>query len=134
MILNGSVYENIAIGETRTPTRVKRVQDLLELVQLTHFISELPEGLETDLGELAGTISGGQRQRIALARAMYTDPDLIIFDESTNALDSNNEEIFYSNLRKMLPEKTIISVSHNRNVKHLGEPYILLVNGKISAN
>ena len=88
------------------------MSNLIELLELKEFVNSLPEGLNTNLNERGTRISGGQKQRIGIARALYNNPDIIILDEATNALDKNLEHKILKNIKK-LENKTIIIISHN---------------------
>ena len=92
--------------------------------QLEEFLNKLPEGLNTIVGERGTKISGGQKQRIGIARALYSDANLLIFDESTNALDSKTEEEFFKTILEMKKIKTIIFISHkNKFIEYFDKIY-----------
>ena len=105
----GRELKEEAVSGTRTRARMS-VEKALELAGGT-FVSELPEGLDTVLGEKGAGLSEGQMQRIAIARALYTDAPVLILDEATSALDSDTESKLLNNL-KQLTDKTVLIVTH----------------------
>ena len=98
---------------------------------LNEFVDTLPNKEDTVIGDKGSKISNGQRQRIGIARALYLDPDIFLFDESLNALDYNNEEIILNNITRNYKNKLIIFVSHRiESLKHCNN--LMLINeGKI---
>ncbi|ABK44476.1 type I secretion system ATPase [Magnetococcus marinus MC-1] len=105
-----SVRENIAIGDPGIP--MERVIAAAKLAGAEEFISELKQGYETELDEHGGNLSGGQRQRIAIARALVSDPRILIFDEATSALDYESEKIIQENMRSICQGRTVIIIAH----------------------
>lgn len=91
------------------------VEMIIEAAQISgahSFISEMPQGYDTVVGERGSTLSGGQRQRIAIARALITNPKIIIFDEATSALDTESENIIMNNLDKIKRGRTMFIIAH----------------------
>jgi ABC-type multidrug transport system fused ATPase/permease subunit len=80
--------------------------------QLSDFINSLPDGIETIVGERGARISGGQRQRIAIARALYHNPQILVFDEATSALDDDTERSVMNTINNLMDTKTLIIVTH----------------------
>lgn len=111
-LMDDTIQKNIAFGERDNEINVNRVNQAVRESQLEEFIKRLPEGLNTIVGEQGTKISGGQKQRIGIARALYSDASLLIFDESTNALDSTTEKEFFNTILQMKKMKTIIFISH----------------------
>ena len=111
-LMDDTIQKNIAFGQNDNEVNINRVNQAVKESQLEEFVKKLPEGLNTIVGERGTKISGGQKQRIGIARALYSDADLLIFDESTNALDSNTEKEFFNTILKMKKMKTIIFISH----------------------
>ena len=114
-IIQGSLADNIALGRTLDRKKVERV---LEQVQLKEWASELPEGIDTPLGEYGSRLSGGQKQRIGIARALYKEAEVLFFDEATSALDSNTEQEINAALQELSDkhkELTMIIIAHRES-------------------
>ena len=109
-LLHDTVRENITLGDRSIPD--DRVREALDLAGATGFLAGLPEGLDTDVGETGGKLSGGQRQRISLARALVTQPDILILDEVTSALDPDTEAEIVANIADLSRRYTIIIITH----------------------
>ena len=106
----------------------------LEKSQLLDFVDSLENGLETLVGELGNKISGGQAQRIGIARALLTNPELIIFDEATNALDSETEDKISKALNSLKGKVTTITIAHRMDSIIDSDLIIYLKNGEIIAS
>jgi ATP-binding cassette subfamily C protein len=109
-LLHSTIRENICLGDTSLGD--SQIAEAIRLSGLETFIAELPEGLDTIVGELGARLSGGQRQRIALARALVTHPDILILDEVTSALDPVTEAEIVSNILGLARSFTIIVITH----------------------
>lgn len=110
LLFNRSVRENIAITDPAAP--IEAVMHAAKLAGAHEFVSELPEGYDTVVGEQGGGLSGGQRQRIAIARALFTNPRVLIFDEATSALDYESESILQRNMAAICQGRTVIIIAH----------------------
>ena len=116
-LFNRSVRENIAIADPAAP--VEAVIEVAKLAGAHDFISALPEGYDTVVGEQGGGLSGGQRQRIAIARALFTNPRILILDEATSALDYESEAILQRNMAAICRGRTVIVIAHRLSaVRH----------------
>jgi ABC-type bacteriocin/lantibiotic exporter with double-glycine peptidase domain len=111
-LIDDTIKRNIAFGVDDNEIDINKIERCINYAQLDDFISKLPEGYETVVGERGVKISGGQKQRIGIARALYNDSNLLIFDEATNALDHKTEEELFSTIFKMKYKKTIIFITH----------------------
>lgn len=129
--LSGSILENVALGVDPEFVDARYVESLLEKAGANQFIDALPEGLNTLLTEGGARFSGGQRQRIALARALYTEPSLLILDEATSALDGKTEDMIISTLNSIKTSTTILIIAHRYATIELAEQVNLLVEGRI---
>ena len=111
-ISNASLIENIAFGEAKEDMNLKQLQSILKLPWLASFVEHLPQAENTILQEEGKNLSGGQIQRIAIARALYKNAKLLIFDEATNALDDQTEKLVLDAIENLQSEITIIMISH----------------------
>lgn len=117
LLFNRSVRENIAITDPAAP--IEAVMHAARLAGAHEFISELPEGYDTIVGEQGSSLSGGQRQRIAIARALFTNPRVLILDEATSALDYESESILQRNMAAICQGRTVIIIAHRlSSVRH----------------
>lgn len=108
-LLDADIARNIAFG---APLDEARLRTAVELAELGELVSGLPQGLQTVVGERGVQLSGGQRQRIGIARALYHDPEVVIFDEATSALDGITEQAIMAAVRRLASRKTVIMVAH----------------------
>jgi ABC-type bacteriocin/lantibiotic exporter with double-glycine peptidase domain len=113
-LMDDSIKNNIAFGLNSSEIDYLHLKNAINISQLNDLVNELPLGIEATIGERGIKLSGGQRQRIGIARAFYKNPEILIFDESTNSLDSETEEKILNNFKKFRENKTIIIISHNR--------------------
>lgn len=115
-IFNGTLAENIALGCKQIDR--ERIKEILEKVSLNDWVSTLPEGLDTTLGEAGGKLSGGQKQRIGIARALYKEADVLFLDEATSALDNQTEKEVNEtlmHLKENYQGLTILSIAHRES-------------------
>jgi len=110
ILFNRTIHENIALGDPAMP-RVMAMQ-AARLAGADEFIAQLPQGYDTMIEERGANLSGGQRQRIAIARALATNPRILIFDEATSALDYESERIVQENMRAIVRGRTVIIIAH----------------------
>ena len=111
-----SLVANIAFGVNEQDIDYKKINNILEVCELSDFVNSLPNKLHTSVGEKAFKVSGGQKQRIAIARALYRNKDIIFLDEATSSLDRKTEEAFIKNMLDAFKQKTIIMVSHRQSI------------------
>jgi ABC-type bacteriocin/lantibiotic exporter with double-glycine peptidase domain len=114
-LIDDTIKNNILFGENKSFDYL-RLQDSIKLSQLYNFIKQLPEGMETIVGERGAMLSGGQIQRIGIARAIYHKSEVLIFDEATNSLDVDSEQKIIDEIVGLKDKKTIIMISHKMSV------------------
>ncbi|MGE5492425.1 MAG: type I secretion system permease/ATPase [Actinomycetota bacterium] len=129
MLFNRSVRENIALADPGAP--MEAVIQAARLAGAHEFILELPEGYDTPVGEHGATLSGGQRQRIAIARALITNPRILIFDEATSALDYESERIIQKNMQAICQGRTVLIIAHRLSAVRDANRIIVLDRGQI---
>ena len=123
-----SILNNIAFGIEKDNIDLERVKIVLKLVELNDFVDNLPEGIFSSVGERGMKLSGGQIQRIGIARALYSDPEIIIFDESTSALDSLTEKKIIKTIYSLGKIKTLIIISHKKELLNNCDSIYLISN------
>ncbi len=128
-IYSGTVIENIAMS-TDQPD-ISKIWKALDAACLSDFIRKLPLGLFTKIGKAGIELSGGQKQRILIARAVYKDPEFLIFDEATSSLDSSNEIGVMENLNELFKGKTVVIIAHRLSTVRNADQIIVLENGSI---
>lgn len=111
-MLDDSVRKNIAFGVKEEDIDDARIWEVLEQAQMKQFVEELPNRLDAQIGERGVRISGGQRQRLGIARALYHDPELLIFDEATSALDNDTETAIMEAIDMLHGQKTMVIIAH----------------------
>jgi subfamily B ATP-binding cassette protein HlyB/CyaB len=128
-LFNRSVRENIAITDPTVP--LEHVLHAAELAGAHEFILDLPEGYDTVVGEQGSNLSGGQRQRIAIARALITNPRILIFDEATSALDYESEAVIQRNMQRICAGRTVFMIAHRLSSVRAANRIIVIDDGRI---
>jgi ATP-binding cassette, subfamily B, bacterial HlyB/CyaB len=129
MLFNRSIRDNIALTDPGMP--MEAVLHAAKLAGAHDFIVELPEGYDTLVGEHGSTLSGGQRQRIAIARALVTNPRILIFDEATSALDYESERVIQQNMQAICKARTVIIIAHRLSAVRHADRIIAMDRGQI---
>ena len=111
-LIDGTLKDNITFGSDKSFSDTK-IKESIKFARLNNFVDSLELGLDTHIGSTIKQLSSGQKQRIAIARSIYSDREILIFDEATNALDEENEKIILKNINGLRSKKTIIIISHN---------------------
>ena len=128
-LFSDTVHENIAYG--RPDATREQVRAAARVAGAERFIDALPNGFDTVVGERGLTLSGGQRQRIALARAVVSDPGILVLDDATSAVDTTTEEAIHSELRSVMAGRTTILVAHRASTVRLADRVVLLDRGQV---
>ena len=129
-LFNRSVRDNIALAHPAAP--IELVMQAAKLAGAHEFICELPEGYDTVVGEHGTGLSGGQRQRIAIARALITNPRILIFDEATSALDYESEKIIHDNMRLICQGRTVLIIAHRLSAVRGANRIVVMERGQIA--
>lgn len=129
LLFNRSVRENIAISDPAAP--IEAVVEAARLAGAHDFISELPQGYDTLVGEQGSSLSGGQRQRIAIARALFGNPRILIFDEATSALDYESEAAIQANMARICQGRTVIVIAHRLSAVRHAHRIVVMERGRI---
>ena len=134
VISNGTIRENVAMGFPIEVASDELVWAALEIAQLIEFVKLLPEGLDTPVGERGTKISGGQRQRLGIARAMFTNPKLLVLDEATSSLDGQTEADISDSIQNLKGKVTVVLIAHRLSTVRNASRVIYLANGQIVAS
>lgn len=127
----GTIAENVAFGLPAKDINLDQVNKALQLASLTELVEQLPNGLDTKVGERGVQLSGGQRQRIGIARALYNEAEVLVFDEATSALDGITEKIIMDSIHDFTGKKTIIMIAHRLKTVEKCDIIYFMDQGKI---
>ncbi len=128
-LFDGTVLENLAYG--RRGARRDEIEKAAQMAAADQFIAELPQGYDTMIGERGVKLSGGQRQRLAIARAILADPKILILDEATSNLDSENEQLIQQSLNQLFQQRTSIIIAHRLSTIMRADQILVLDNGGV---
>jgi len=128
-IFSDTIANNIAVGVDEIDKT--KLKNAVQVANIQEYINSLPLKYNTKIGMEGKGISQGQRQRLLIARTVYKDPEFLFFDEATNALDANNEQVIMENLEKFFENKTVVIVAHRLSTVKNADKIIVLDNGKI---
>ena len=126
---NQSLKDNIALGEKDIDT--EKIKEALKKANAWKFVKKIPNGINEKIYDKGMRFSGGERQKIALARALYSEPQILILDEPTTGLDENSEMEFINSIKKLLGSLTIIIISHKREVVNICDNVLFFENKRI---
>ncbi len=135
VLFNDTIAANVAYG-AKSPEEIDRgrVFEALQAANLSELIKELPEGIDTEVGDNGNRLSGGQRQRLAIARAIYKDAPILILDEATSALDSESERQVQEALETLMEGRTTLMIAHRLSTIENANRIVVLDHGKIVEN
>lgn len=133
VLMSGSLKSNVGSGFDTSEVSEELVNDALKIAKLNDFVSSLPLGVNSDIGERGGKLSGGQRQRVGIARAMFTKPKLLVLDEATSALDGQTESEISEAIQGLKGKVTLILIAHRLSTVQKADRVIYLKAGKIAA-
>lgn len=123
-LMAGTILENITLFDEKVDEQL--LQRAIEMAQLEGFIQTLSKGLQTQIGERGVNLSGGQKQRVGIARALYQQPDILLFDEATSSLDNISEALITDTIKSMAGKKTIIAIAHRlTTIQNFDQIYVL---------
>ena len=132
VLFAGTLKDNLRYGHPEADEAA--LARSLKLAHAMEFVSELPEGLETRVGEGGVGLSGGQRQRLAIARALLVDPKILLLDEATSALDAQSEEHIRESLKDMQGERTVVVIAHRLSTVRQADRILVLEDGRLAAS
>lgn len=133
VIASGTIRENVALGYPPEVATDELVLSALKVAHLDKFVSELPHGIDTQVGERGAKISGGQRQRLGIARAMFTRPHLLVLDEATSSLDGETEASITDAIHELRGSTTVVIIAHRLSTVRDADIVIYLSKGLIMA-
>ncbi|OPY66629.1 MAG: Toxin RTX-I translocation ATP-binding protein [Syntrophorhabdaceae bacterium PtaU1.Bin034] len=128
-LFSGTVRENISLP--RPDAAMEQIIEVSKIAGVHEFVSQLPEGYDTLVGERGSTLSGGQKQRIAIARALITNPGILIFDEATSSLDYESEKLIQQNINAIKAGRTTLIIAHRLSAVRSCDLIVALDKGKI---
>jgi len=134
VISAGTIRENIALGYPISQATDELVLGALKVAHLDGFVSDLPAGIDTQVGERGARISGGQRQRLGIARAMFTRPHLLVLDEATSSLDGETEASISDAIHALRGLTTVVIIAHRLSTVRNADRVVYLSNGKVLAS
>jgi ABC-type multidrug transport system fused ATPase/permease subunit len=131
--MNGTIRQNVAMGFPYDAASDELVKNALRIAQLDDFVSTMPQGMDTHVGDRGTKISGGQRQRLGIARAMFTSPELLILDEATSALDGETESNISDAIQAMRGQVTVLMIAHRLSTVRHADVVVYMEDGRIVA-
>ena len=129
ILFNDTVRNNIALGKDKATEA--EIIDALKVANAWEFVSELPNGLDTNIGDSGNKLSGGQKQRLSIARAVLNNPPIMILDEATSALDTQSVNLVQNALENMMKNRTSIVIAHRLSTIQNADKIIVLHRGEI---
>lgn len=133
LIVDGTIRHNIALGFPPSTINDEQIISAIEDSALSEFLKTLPNGLNTEVGEGGAKLSGGQRQRLGIARALYTNPKLLVLDEATSALDGETESLVTESIQKLRGKVTVVMIAHRLSTVRNADVVIYMQSGQVQA-
>jgi ABC-type multidrug transport system fused ATPase/permease subunit len=133
MISSGTIRQNVSLGYPIEAAKEDLVTSALKVAQLNEFVSNLPNGIDTHVGEQGSKISGGQRQRLGIARAMFTRPLLLVLDEATSSLDGETEAAISEAIHELRGSTTVVMIAHRLSTVRNADLVVYMTDGEILA-
>jgi ATP-binding cassette, subfamily B, bacterial PglK len=133
-LVDGSIKENVAFALPESEVDAGKISTALKRAHIYDFVKGLPQGVETVVGERGTRLSGGQRQRIGIARALYSNPKILVLDEATSALDAETESAITGMLKELHGQVTIISIAHRLSTVMHSDLVLFLRDGKLAGS
>lgn len=134
VVINGSILDNVSLGYPPISIVESEVERALEIANLVKFVESLPRGVNSQVGEFGAKLSGGQRQRLGIARAMFTDPRLLVLDEATSSLDAETEIAISNAIQKLRGSVTVIIIAHRLSTVRDANLVLYMSGGEIIAS
>lgn len=131
MISNGTIRQNVCLGYSHEEIPDEAIWDALEIAQMSDFVRDLPNGLDTHVGDRGAKLSGGQRQRLGIARAMFTKPRLLVLDEATSSLDGSTEASISNAVHGLKGGVTVVIIAHRLSTVKESDTIHYLESGKL---
>jgi ABC-type multidrug transport system fused ATPase/permease subunit len=131
--VNGSIKANVSLGYSRDQSSDTRIKECLKIAQLEKLISDSPLGIEIQVGDQGAKLSGGQRQRLGIARAMFTNPALLVLDEATSSLDGQTEADLSEAINNLKGQVTIVLIAHRLSTVRAADLVVYLEQGEMLA-
>jgi ABC-type multidrug transport system fused ATPase/permease subunit len=133
-LVDGSIKENVAFALPESEVDPEKIGTALKRAHIYDFVNGLPQGIQTVVGERGTRLSGGQRQRIGIARALYSNPKILVLDEATSALDAETESAITGMLKELHGQVTIISIAHRLSTVMHSDLVLFLRDGKLAGS
>lgn len=133
LIVDGTIRHNVALGFPVADIEDNQIMSAIEDSALGDFLATLPNGLDTEVGEGGAKLSGGQRQRLGIARALYTNPKLLVLDEATSALDGETESLITESIQKLKGKVTVVLIAHRLSTVRNADVVVYMHDGQVQA-
>jgi len=133
LLIKGSVKENVGLGYDDSSLKSTALEDALLAASINEFVNQLPNGVNTNIGDGGQKLSGGQRQRLGIARSLITDPRLLVLDEATSALDGQTESDISNTLFSLRGKRTVVVIAHRLSSVRNADSVIYMDKGQILA-